>query len=218
MGSEAEGPWFESAYRLSFLFKSCGLWTLSCDFVPHNYETLKWLSSLPISVNAGVLQWWRQCSDRYIISLSPHLHNPFPLVCVCVLVGLFVLPVCVCVCARARARASICLCVCVRVCGCLVVCCCNCFPCFCWLFFLFLLFVFVSLLLVILFLLSLSLWESLCEQVLFVRFYNNPAPLNGSMQFHYCTLVTREPEQTTLLFWSAACGVTPHGLHTADRR
>ena len=49
-------------------------------------------------------------------------------------------------------------------------------------------------------------------------FYNNPAPLNGSMQFHYCTLVTREPEQTTLLFWSAACGVTPHGLHTADRR
>ena len=22
--------------RPSFLFKSCGLWTLSCDFVPHN--------------------------------------------------------------------------------------------------------------------------------------------------------------------------------------
>ena len=22
--------------RLAFLFKSCGLWTLSCDFVPHN--------------------------------------------------------------------------------------------------------------------------------------------------------------------------------------
>ena len=42
--------------RLSFLFKSCGLWTLSCDFVPHNYETLKWLSSLP--------------THRYIISLS----------------------------------------------------------------------------------------------------------------------------------------------------
>ena len=34
--------------RLSFLFKkSCGLWTLSCDFVPHNVETLKCLSSLP---------------------------------------------------------------------------------------------------------------------------------------------------------------------------
>ena len=61
---------------------------------------------------------------------------------------------------------------------------------------------------------SIEMWASaLCT------FYNNPAPLNGSMQFHYCTLVTREPEQTTLLFhWSAACGVTPHGLHTADRR
>ena len=60
---------------------------------------------------------------------------------------------------------------------------------------------------------ALKVWASaLCT------FYNNPAPLNGSMQFHYCTLVTREPEQTTLLFWSAACGVTPHGLHTADRR
>ena len=33
--------------RLSFLFESCGLCTLSCDFVPYNYETLKWLSSLP---------------------------------------------------------------------------------------------------------------------------------------------------------------------------
>ena len=27
--------------RLSFLFKNCGLWTLSSDFVPQNYETLK---------------------------------------------------------------------------------------------------------------------------------------------------------------------------------
>ena len=27
--------------RLSFLLESCGLWTLSCDSVPHNYETLK---------------------------------------------------------------------------------------------------------------------------------------------------------------------------------
>ena len=39
---------FGLAVRLSFLFKNCGLWTLSCDFVPHNDETLKWLSSLPI--------------------------------------------------------------------------------------------------------------------------------------------------------------------------
>ena len=57
----------------------------------------------------------------------------------------------------------------------------------------------------------------ICEQVLFVRFYSNPAPVNRSTQFHYCT-VTREPEQTTLLFWSAACSVTPRGLHTAERR
>ena len=27
-----------------------------------------------------------------------------------------------------------------------------------------------------------------CEQVLFVRFYNNPAPVIRSMQFHYCTV------------------------------
>ena len=44
-------------FRLSFYFKSCGLWTLYCDFVPHNYETLKWLSSLPIAalLNAEVI-------------------------------------------------------------------------------------------------------------------------------------------------------------------
>ena len=34
----------------------CGLWTLSCDFVPHNYETLKWLSSLPILMQESF--WW----------------------------------------------------------------------------------------------------------------------------------------------------------------
>ena len=55
--------------RLSFLFRSCGLCTLSSDFVPHNYETLKWLSSLPTLMQKSL--WWRQCSDRYIISLFP---------------------------------------------------------------------------------------------------------------------------------------------------
>ena len=39
-------------------------------------ETLKWLSSLPILMQKSF--WWWQCSDRYIISLSPHLHTPFP--------------------------------------------------------------------------------------------------------------------------------------------
>ena len=45
-GWYAEGPQFKSGSAL-ILFKSCGLCTLSCDFVPHSYETLKWLSSLP---------------------------------------------------------------------------------------------------------------------------------------------------------------------------
>ena len=55
--------------------KSC-LWTLSCDFVLHSCETVKWLSSLPILMQESF--WWCQCSDRYIISFSPHLHTPFP--------------------------------------------------------------------------------------------------------------------------------------------
>ena len=61
--------------RLSFHFKSCGLWTLACDLVPHNYETVKWLSLLPTLMQESFRCW--QCSDRYIISLSPHLHTPF---------------------------------------------------------------------------------------------------------------------------------------------
>ena len=32
------------------------LWILSCDFVPHNYETLKWLSSLPVLMQESF--WW----------------------------------------------------------------------------------------------------------------------------------------------------------------
>ena len=64
---------------------------------------------------------------------------------------------------------------------------------------------------------GLKLWWGMWASAL-CTFYNNPAPLNGSMQFHYCTLVTQEQEQMMLLFWSAACGVTPHGLHTADRQ
>ena len=31
-------------------------------------------------------------------------------------------------------------------------------------------------------------FQLLCEQVLFVRFYNNPAPVIRFMQFHYCTV------------------------------
>ena len=38
-------------------------------------ETLKWLSLLPILMQESF--WWWQRNDRYIISLFPHLHNPF---------------------------------------------------------------------------------------------------------------------------------------------
>ena len=40
------------------------------------YETLKWLSSLPILIHESF--WWWQCSDWYIISRFPHLHTPPP--------------------------------------------------------------------------------------------------------------------------------------------
>ena len=60
--------------QLSFHFKGCSLWTLSCDFVPHNYETLKWLSSLPTLMQKS-FRWW-QCSDSYTVSLSPSAIPP----------------------------------------------------------------------------------------------------------------------------------------------
>ena len=41
-------------------------------------ETLKWLSSLPISMQESF--WWWQCSDRYIISLFPPPSYPLPCV------------------------------------------------------------------------------------------------------------------------------------------
>ena len=54
--------------RLSFHFKGCGLWILSCDFVPHNYETLKWLSSLPTLMLKSF--WWWQCTKLNLHSLK----------------------------------------------------------------------------------------------------------------------------------------------------
>ena len=43
--------------RLSFLFKSYGLLTLSCDFVSLTIDKiLKWLSSLPILMQ-GLIRW-----------------------------------------------------------------------------------------------------------------------------------------------------------------
>ena len=49
MMMKAEGPRFDPL-RLSYLFKNCGLWTLSCDFAHTINETSKWLSQLPALV------------------------------------------------------------------------------------------------------------------------------------------------------------------------
>ena len=48
-------------------------------------ETLKWLSSLSILMQESFLRW--QCSDRYIISLFPHLHAFFSLSLVSLMVS-----------------------------------------------------------------------------------------------------------------------------------
>ena len=45
-----------------------------CPSLPS--ETLKCLPSLPILMHKSF--WWWQCSDRYILSIFPHLHTPFP--------------------------------------------------------------------------------------------------------------------------------------------
>ena len=41
-------------------------------------ETLKWFSSVTAHLNAGVILVVTLCSDRYLISLFPYLHTPFP--------------------------------------------------------------------------------------------------------------------------------------------
>ena len=66
-------------YRFGSPFSSKRLWFVNtvlwlCPSLPT--ETLKWFSSLPIVVQKSF--WWWQCSDRYIISLFPHLHTPSP--------------------------------------------------------------------------------------------------------------------------------------------
>ena len=65
-------------YRFGSFFSSKRLWFVDtvlwlCPSLPT--ETLKWLSSLPILMQESF--WWWQCSDRYVVSLFPHLHTPF---------------------------------------------------------------------------------------------------------------------------------------------
>ena len=62
--------------RLSFLLKKVvvfghSLVTLSLTI----NETFKWLSSLPIRQES--FWWWQRYSDRYVISLFPHLHKAY---------------------------------------------------------------------------------------------------------------------------------------------
>ena len=47
--------------------------TLSLTVMKH----LKWLSSLPILMQKS-FRWGQPRSDRYIVSLFPHLHTSFP--------------------------------------------------------------------------------------------------------------------------------------------
>ena len=54
LGWKAEGPRFDPL-RPFFLFKNCGLWTVSCDFAYTIHETLKWLTQLPILMQSF---WW----------------------------------------------------------------------------------------------------------------------------------------------------------------
>ena len=64
-------------YRFGSPFSSKRLWFVDtvlwlCPSL--TTKTLKWLSSLAILMQKSF--WWWQCNDRYIISLSPHLHTP----------------------------------------------------------------------------------------------------------------------------------------------
>ena len=78
LGWKAEELRLESISALLSLQKlwSVDMWHCLVTLSLTINETLKWLSSLPILMQESF--WWWQCSDRYIISLFPHLHNPFP--------------------------------------------------------------------------------------------------------------------------------------------
>ena len=58
----------------SLIVKGCGLWTLSCDFV-HHCLLKHYMALIAAHLNAGIILVVT-VSDRYIISLFPHLHTP----------------------------------------------------------------------------------------------------------------------------------------------
>ena len=57
--------------RLSFLFKGCGLCTLSCDFVSVHPRVTTVARKKSRSLMPKVHSGGDRCSDRFIISLSP---------------------------------------------------------------------------------------------------------------------------------------------------
>ena len=72
-----EGPRFDPLL-LSFLFKTCGLWTLSCDFAHTIHETLKCLIQLPaltLSQSGGDSEAskWKDIGTYH--PLLPHTHT-----------------------------------------------------------------------------------------------------------------------------------------------
>ena len=54
---------YHTNYKLLYMCGGAGALSLTVN------ETLKWLSSLPTLMQESF--WWWQCSDRYILSLSP---------------------------------------------------------------------------------------------------------------------------------------------------
>ena len=60
-----------NALWLSFLFKSCCLWTLSCDFVPHNLCNIK-IAHIAAHLNAGVISFSSKVvvCGRCLVTLS----------------------------------------------------------------------------------------------------------------------------------------------------
>ena len=49
-----------------------------CGHCPVTLPSQLWNIKMALIAAHQKSFWWWQCSDRYIISLSPHLHTPFP--------------------------------------------------------------------------------------------------------------------------------------------
>ena len=72
--------------RMKFKTTSVDTILWLCPSQLMNYETLKWLSSLPTLMQKSF--WWWQCNNRYIISLPPY--SPFSPSLICLMVSVAV--------------------------------------------------------------------------------------------------------------------------------